>query len=74
MRASRKLKMIMADKGMKINQLSEMVGKSPQTLYNTFYNDEKTKRSGMTFEKVAELADALGCDIVFKDRETGKEY
>ena len=74
MRASRTIKMIMIDKGIRTKELSEMVGKSPRTIYNTFYNDENTKRSGMTFEKVAELADALGCDIVFRDRETGREY
>ena len=74
MRASRKIKMVMAAKGVNIKTLAEMTGTGAPSLYQTFYNDEKSKRKGMTYEKVAELADALGCDIVFKDRETGKEY
>lgn len=74
MRASRRIRSIMAAKGIKINTLAEVMGKSPQTVYNTFQNDEKSKRSGMTFEVVAEMLDALNCDIVFRDRETGKEF
>lgn len=74
MRASRRLKSIMAAKNIKINAVAKTLGKSPQTIYNTFQNDEKSKRSGMTFEIVEEMANALGCDVIFRDRETGKEY
>ena len=74
MRATRRIKMIMADKAINIKELAEKTGKGAPALYQTFYNDEKSKGSGMSFEKVAELADALGCDIVFRDRETGKIY
>ena len=74
MKASAILKRIMADKGISVKMLSEMTGKKLSTVYNTFYNDEKTQRSGLSFENVVAMADALGCDVVIRDRETGKEY
>ena len=74
MRASKRIRMIMIDKGVKINELAVMTDKSPRTLYNTFYNDEKSKNSGMTFSVASQLAEALGCEIVFRDKETGKTY
>ena len=73
-RASSKLKAIMKDKKVTTKRLAEMLGLGTSTLYNTFSNDGMEDRSGMTFENAVRLADALGCDIIFKDRETGKEY
>lgn len=74
MRASKTIKKIMIDRGVNIKQLAEMSGKSQSTMYNTFYNDEKSQRNGMSFENVVELANALGCEVIFRDKETGKEY
>jgi hypothetical protein len=45
-----------------------MVGKPPQTMWNQF------NRNTWKFSEVEKIADLLGCDIVFKDRENGKEY
>ena len=73
-RASKTIKKIMIDKGVNIKQLAELSGKSHSTMYNTFYNDEKSKGSGMSFENVVDLVNALGCDVIIRDRETGEEY
>lgn len=74
MRASRILRSIMTRKNIKVKQLAEELGKTEKTIYNTFYNDERSTGKGMTFENVVEMAEVLGCEIVFRDKETGKEY
>ena len=72
--ASRTIKAIMAIKGCTVNDLAEATGKSPQTIYNTFHNDRHSTKGGMTFDKAVEYAEVLGCEIVFRDKETGKIY
>ena len=74
MRATKRIKMIMLDKDVKVADLAERTGKATSTIYNTFNNDKNTQRSGMTFETASELAEALGCELVFRDKETGKVY
>lgn len=74
MRISSTIRSIMAFKGVKINELAEKTGRSPRTLYNTFQNDKNSKGSGMSYEVAVELAEALGCEIVIRDKETGKEF
>ena len=74
MKVSRKIKMIMKAKKMHSQELADKIGISKQTVYNTFGNDSHSERSGMTFETVARYADALGCDVIIRDRETGEEY
>lgn len=74
MRASRILKSIMARKGITVSDLARELGRSDKTIYGTFANDERSTRKGMTFENVVEMAEVLGCEIVFRDKETGKEY
>lgn len=74
MRATKQIKKVMIDKGITTKGLAELAGKNVGTLYQTFYNDKNSKGSGMSFETVCELADALGCDVILKDRETGEEY
>ena len=74
MRASKTLKMIMVDKEVSIRDLSEITGKKLSTIYNTFRNDSISKRGGMTFENVVDIAEALGCEVIIRDKETGKIY
>lgn len=74
MRATKRIKMIMLDKEIKVTELSEKTGKATSTIYNIFNNDKNTQRSGMTFETASEFAEALGCELVFRDKETGKIY
>lgn len=85
MGASKQLKMIMLDKGIKTKEFAEMYQEVPSRLDkpgvggrkktgtpNVVYN--MLCRDKMTFATVETMADILGCDIIFKDRETGKEY
>lgn len=68
MGASKKIKQVMVDKSKKPGWLADTVGYDRQYLYNAL------NRDNMPFAKVEALADALGCDVVFIDRETGKIY
>lgn len=65
---------IMKDKNVRAVDMANALGKSRQTIYNTLHNDKHTNKRGMNFENVAEFANVLGCEIVIRDVETGKEY
>ena len=66
---SKKLKMVMLDKGIRQKNMAEVLG---YTNINSLYN--VLNRDSMTFETAEKWADALGCEIVLKDRKTGKIY
>lgn len=68
MGASKKIRMILLDKGKTTRAFAGEIGMLPQTLYN------KLQRDTMGYKEVERLTEALGCEIVFKDKETGKEY
>lgn len=68
MGASEHIRAAMKDKGIKTEELSKAVGKPTQSIYNMIY------RNTMKFAMVEEYADVLGCDVVLRDRETGKIY
>lgn len=69
MGASKKIKMVLLDKDIKKKDFATMLGYEGQ---NTIYN--MLGRDKMTYEAVEKWLDLLGCDIVFRDRETGKIY
>lgn len=66
--ASKHLKMAMLDKGITQIAFAEKIGKPKQSLYNMM------SRDSMSYKTVEELADVLGCDVVLRDRETGRIY
>ena len=68
MGASKKIKMVLVDRELTQVDLAKITGKHIQTLRNLLHRDS------MSYETVESIADALGCDIVFKDRVTGKIY
>lgn len=68
MGATKKLKQIMIDKEISGKKMAALVGCPTQTLYNKFSRDT------MKYREVERYADLLDCDIVFKDRKTGKMY
>lgn len=69
MGVSKKIKMALIDKGIKQKELAESLGyKSINSIYNAL------NRDSMTFEVAERWADVIGCDIVLRDRETGKIY
>lgn len=68
MGASLLIKTVMLQKGIKLGELARRTDYSPQTL------SVKLNRDAMSFEATQKLADALGCDVVLRDRESGKIY
>lgn len=74
MKVGEVIQMIMREKGVRAVDMANALGKSRQTIYNTLHNDKHTKKRGMNFENVSEFVDVLGCEIVIRDVESGKEY
>lgn len=74
MKVGEVIQMIMREKGVRAVDMANALGKSRQTIYNTLHNDKHTKKRGMNFENVSEFVDVLGCEIVIRDIESGKEY
>lgn len=68
MGAAKRLKAILKDKRISQKNMAEMMGKPLPTIYNTFHKDE------MKFSTVEMYAEFLGCEILFRDKETGKIY
>ena len=69
MGASKKIKMALIDKGITQKELAEMVGyRHEGSIYNMM------KKDNMTFARIEMWADAIGCDVVLRDRESGKIY
>ena len=62
------IKTAMVVKGVKSGDLAEQLEKIPQTFYNML------NRDSMRFSEVEAIADALGCDVVLRDRETGRIF
>ena len=69
MGASKKLKVAMLDKGIKQKEMADMLGYAS---INSIYN--ALNRDTMTYAVVERWADAIGCDVVLRDRESGKIY
>ena len=68
MGATKKLKKAMVERKMTMVQLADALGKPFTTVRNTMYKDN------MRISTLEEYADALGCDVVLRDRETGELY
>ena len=68
MGAAKKIKMVLIDREMTQIDLSDISGKNIQTVRNMLCRDN------MSYATVEHFADILGCDVVFRDRKTGKLY
>lgn len=68
MGASKKIKKVLIDKGLTQVDLASMADKGVQTLRSQLYRDN------LTYASVEHLCNVLDCDIVFRDRTTGKIY
>lgn len=68
MSITKKLKKAMVDKGVTQIVLAERTGRAVQTVRHTMSHGTMNTA---TFES---YADAIGCDVVLRDRETGKIY
>jgi hypothetical protein len=68
MGVKKKIKIVMIDKNIKTAQMAAGLGIN----YQSFVN--KVNRDSMSYKDAEEIANLLNCDIVFRDRATGKIY
>ena len=68
MGGAKHIKLALVDKGLTSKEFAEMAGRPYQTLLSMFSRDT------MSFSTVEKFADLLGCDVVLRDRVTGKFY
>ena len=68
MSISTQVKTILQYNGLTISEFAKMMGNSPQTIRNIFY------RGNLKYSTLEHWMDVLGCDIVFRDRKTGKIF
>ena len=66
MSATTTIKKCLIEKGLKTGALADLLGENKTTFYN------KISRDTMKYNDVEKIADVLGCDVVFRDRNTGK--
>ena len=74
---SDKLKAVLKKEKVSVKQLASMLGKSPQTIYNTMNAEgkatpEKKRQISISYGSVEEMLDALGYEIVFRNKTTGE--
>ena len=62
------IKGAMLYKGVQQKEFAKSIGRLPQTFYNMM------NRDAFRFTEVEAIADALGCDVVLKDRITGQTF
>lgn len=83
MGAVKHIKMAMLDKGMIIKDLAAAYAEKPKVMADgtikeksgslqTVYN--MMARDNLTFNSVEQFAEILGCEVVLRDKETGKIY
>ena len=62
------IKIAMKQRSVKSGMLADSLGMKHQAFYN------KINRGTMSANFLIEIANAMNCDIVFRDRETGAIY
>lgn len=68
MGASKHFKRLMFEREITTGDIAKLIDKPLQSLYNQICRDS------WKYKEVEEIADKLGCDIVFVDRKTGQKY
>ena len=68
MGASKHIKRVLFEKDYKTADLAQKINKPLQSVYN------QLNRDTWKYKEVEAVADALGCDVVFIDRENKKIY
>lgn len=68
MGASKKIKKILIDRDMTQNDFAEAIGKDPQQTKNALYRDT------FNYNLLEQWLDAIGCEIVFRDKASGRLY
>lgn len=65
---SKKIRHVMVDKDIKLIDIASCTGQTKQAISNNLQRDTWTTKN------LLKVCDALGCDVVFQDRETKKIY
>ena len=68
MSASKQIKIVMTKKDIKPGAVAAALDMDPQAFYNKLFRDT------MKYNDVEKIADVLGCDVVFRDKQTGEIY
>ena len=68
MGASKKIKKILIDRGMTQLDFADAIDKDAQQTRNALYRDK------FTYNLLEQWLDCIDCDIIFRDRKTGKLY
>lgn len=74
MGATKQIKTILKDKGIKLKDFAMMYNPESKATAKVQVVSNMLTRDNMTFATVEEMANILGCEIVFRDKETGKIY
>lgn len=65
---TKRLKVAMADKEIKVGAIAKKLGENPRVISVNLCNDN------MRTSTIEKYANVLDCDIVLQDRKTGKIY
>lgn len=68
MGAAKAIRKILIDEDMTIKALAEKMNKPRQTIANTFSKDH------MSVANTLDYANALGYELILRDKKTGREY
>lgn len=68
MSASKTIKIAMINKGVSVGDLADRLAIRSTTLSTQLWRD------AMGYDRVVEILDALDCDLVIRDKATGKIY
>lgn len=68
MGASKKIKKILIDRDMTQSDFAKAIGKDPQQTKNALCRDT------FQYNKLEQWLDAIGCEIVFRDKTSGRLY
>lgn len=68
MSATKDIKKVMIEKSIKSGALADMLNYDKDMFYS------RLTRDTWKYDDVVRIADALGCELKFVDRETGKIY
>lgn len=73
---SEKFKRALKAEKLTINDVAPIIGKSPQTIYNTIHRDahpaDSERTSGVSYIVVEQMLDAIGYEVVFRRKSDGQ--
>lgn len=74
MGASKKLKQVIRDKDLLIKEFAQMYNPDSSSENKEQILGNMLSRDNMTYSTVENMLELLGCEIVFRDKKTGKIY